>query len=105
MSMTLVGKERNEHFSLLGWGHLISLALGYGWKPAGTLDPEADELRMDDLVEATAEQQRQAEERANDATSQAMAKEMEKPFKSLYPHGDDPVMQRYYENAGYRVTA
>jgi hypothetical protein len=102
--MELVSEQRTELFNNTAWKMLIDLALQYGWRPAGTQEPdgedhppEDDESPEEDVVQPSEDQSRAAEARPDHPIAQAV--------KSLFFRSGDPVLDSYFKNGGARVTA
>ena len=101
MSMELIGEQGEVGFTNVGWELLIDLALQSGWEPAGAQEP-------DDLAEPIGEGEGESRERSEAELAPdkipsdhplvgALRRSM---FKSA-----DPVIESYFQNAGFVVTA
>src|ERR1043165_953367 len=108
MTIEVIGKDDDLCFNNLAWKLLIELALQFGWKPAGAMEPDEEEdgsepdeeedgLAAEQVVKLTEETLEQHRAPQDDAIAQAV--------KSLFFHSGDPVLDSYFNNAGFRVTA
>jgi hypothetical protein len=94
MTMDLVGPRGERHFTHQAWRLLLELALGHGWRPAGTLEREPEEEDgEEEKVELDAAEY---EVPRDDPVAGALA--------ALFPTAD-PVLGSYFFNEGRRVTA
>jgi hypothetical protein len=96
--MDLIGKHGETSFTLRGWRSLIQLALTYGWKPRGAIEP-AEEGESDAAVpvlQFTVEELDQYRVPPDDPLAGAA--------KALSSHSGNPVLDSYFNNAGFRVT-
>jgi hypothetical protein len=97
--MDLIGIHGATTFSHRGWTLLIELAREYGWKPAGAVEP-AEEGETEAAVQAlelTKEELEPYRVPADHPLAQAV--------RSLSFRSGDPVLDSYFNNAGFRVTA
>jgi hypothetical protein len=104
MRMELTNERGQETFNNVGWKMLMDLALRHGWKPAGALAPDSDEHAAGggesgehDFVQLPQEKLEACELSADDPLAQAI--------KSVCLQPDDPALDSYFNNAGFRVTA
>jgi hypothetical protein len=88
----------------MAWKMLIDLALRYGWKPAG-----AQKLEMKD---DPAEEQESSEGGLGklwplpvNVPGAPVDKGLAQAVKSVLFQSNDPVVDSYFKNAGFRVTA
>jgi hypothetical protein len=102
--MELVGDQGELGFTHVGWTNLINLALQYGWKPAGAQETELPDDLDDDVedenhepVEFLPQQLTAWQAREADVLAQA--------FRPVMFESDDPILNSYFNNAGFRVTA
>ncbi len=105
MTMELIGSRGQvQHFTLPAWKQLTDLALMYGWKPAGALEPEPDDESADpeDFIEDDVNH-------LPDGLPEPKELQEDHPvaqaIRSLFPGSDDPVLSSYFQNGGFRVTA
>jgi hypothetical protein len=99
MTMQLVSDRGEELFSTWAWKVLIDLARRYGWQPAGAREPfSKDSVQSGgDFVELSEEQLEAYEIPAGHPVAGAV--------KSLFVESGDLVLDSYFRNAGFRVTA
>jgi len=94
MGMALIGPEGDCHFNITAWSMLLDLAVQYGWKPAGVLEPKPQEEDEPPAVEVTACEELPADSPLAGAIS------------SMFPsEEEEPNLTRYFFNCGYRVQA
>jgi hypothetical protein len=104
MTMACISEHGRETFNHPGWKMLIDLALRYGWKPAGAQEPdprgrpgEDDVFDEGDLVNQSRQPLAACEVPADHPLGQAV--------RSLFIPSEGPVLDSYFDNAGFRVTA
>jgi hypothetical protein len=107
MTMELIGKQGEELFNDQSWKKLLELALRYGWKPAGAQEPdEEDDLNEEEAfdeeecLQLSVQPMKQSELDPDDPLAQAI----KQAVQPVPLHSDDPVIDSYFHNAGFRVT-
>jgi hypothetical protein len=105
--MELIGKQGEELFNNQSWKMLLDLALRYGWKPAGAQEPDEE----DDLNEEEAFDEEECLELCGQPLEQSeldpdnpLAQVIKQVVQPVLLHSDDPVIDSYFRNAGFRVT-
>lgn len=99
MTMDLIGKQRETCFNNHTWGLLLELAQEYGWKPAGAIATDEDEEIKEpcEVLELTEEELQKYRVSPDDPVAQSI--------KSSCVRSGDSVLNSYFYNAGYRMTA
>src|SRR5581483_4927181 len=84
MGMALIGPEGDCHFNITAWSMLLDLAVQYGWKPAGVLEPKPQEEDEPPAVEVTACEELPADSPLAGAISSMFPSEEEEPNLTRY---------------------
>jgi len=107
MTMELIGKQGEELFNNPSWKMLLALALRYGWKPAGAQEPdEEDDLNEEEAFdeEECLELSGQPFELPKLDPDDPRAQVIKQAVQTVLLHSDDPVIDSYFHNVGFRVT-
>jgi hypothetical protein len=101
--MQLINQQGEKVFTHMGWTFLIDLALRHGWKPAGAQEPD-EERDLDEEEEECQELSAQPFELPKLDPHDPRAQVIKQVVQPVQLHSDDPVIDSYFHNAGFRVT-